>query len=451
MKKLLLSFSLLTVGFSYAQEYYPNSIVPLGWVHPMNEEKIVKDPVTNEGAFMSLFNKPGTAADLSYSEAGNSVKIEKKDEVGAFSSVSFSPFQDTDMDPIESTVDISNSPYVYLRMKGDIDTKVTVSLKDNSYNPLMGSTDWDKDAYNESIVCEDYRWYKFDYSGNSNSLDGIKSIELVINNGVNSSALLWIDSLILGDANYEPSIPKALAELRWDFSLDVPWFTSADPNGTPIEDNVLELDTGNFFKAIIAATSGADKGVQFSINDGSVNSTLDISENAAVRAMIKGSVGDTVRINLFNGSSFAWVDSYQVHVFTTNDYEEVILDYSAVAGELTEASLVEMVLNPSSQVSGEFFIKELTVGDYDADGCEAPVVDGLASKFNTKTLIDVYPNPVNGGLVNFGKDLHTVSVIDAMGVLRMTYDETSSLDVSSLEAGMYIIHSEEGFVKLLVK
>lgn len=413
----------------------------------MTEDKITKDPVTNEGAYMSSHANPGGA--LSYKEEGNSLKIEKTDVIGAFASVSFETFDATGENAIQATIDIENEPTVYLKMRGTEGSKVTINLKDNAFNALLD--DWDAAVYNETIVCESFRWYKFDYSGSTETLDAIRSIEIVINNGVNSAATVWIDSLVIGEVNYEPSIPKPLDELKWDFSLDVPWFTSADPNGTPIEDNVLELDTGNFFKATIAATSGADKGVQFSINDGSANSTLDISENATLKAMIKGTIGDTVRINIFNGPSFTWVDSYQIHVFTTNDYEEVILDYSAVAAQLTEASLVEMVLNPSSQVSGEFFIKELTVGDYDADGCEAPVVDGLASKFNTKTLIDVYPNPVNGGLVNFGKDLHTVSVIDAMGVLRMTYDETSSLDVSSLEAGMYIIHSEEGFVKLLVK
>lgn len=443
MKKLLLSLATLASVSAIAQEVYPDAISPQGWLHPMPTDKIAA------GDFMSKHANT-SADDILFSADVNTLKIEKKDATGDFASVSFEVFDATGTDAIQVNVDATAVPSVYLKMKGAIGDKITINLKDKNFNAYLAGDDWSDAAYTEEISCEDFRWYKFDYSAKSADIDEVRSIEIVINNGKTGAATVWVDSLILGDVSYVPSIPQDVSEVRWDVSLTVPWFTSADPSSTQIADNVMELDTNNFYKATIASSSPSDKGVQFTLNDGSNNMKLDISSNPFVRAMIKGTIGDTVRINLFNGDEFVWVDAYKIHVFETADYEEVILDYTENASSLTEAIMVEIVLNPSSQVEGVFFVQELTVGDYQATGCSSDVVGGGFNQITEVNMIEFYPNPVTGEAIYFEKTLTDITVFDMLGDVKLTAAKTNSLQVSQLTAGMYTAHANEGMFKFIV-
>ena len=444
MKKLLLlSLATLASVSVMAQEVYPDAISPQGWLHPMPTDKIAA------GDFMSKHANT-SADDILFSADVNTLKIEKKDATGDFASVSFEVFDATGTDAIQVNVDATAVPSVYLKMKGAIGDKITINLKDKNFNAYLAGDDWSDAAYTEEISCEDFRWYKFDYSAKSADIDEVRSIEIVINNGKTGAATVWVDSLILGDVSYVPSIPQDVSEVRWDVSLTVPWFTSADPSSTQIADNVMELDTNNFYKATIVSTSPAHKGVQFTINDGSGYLKLDISENPFVRTVIKGTPGDTVRINLFYTDDFFFVDSYKIHVFTGSDYEEVIFDYSDTESSLSEVNLVEMILNPNSQVDGVFFVSELTVGDYQATGCDNGVVDGIFNQITEVDMIEFYPNPVTDGAIYFEKTLTDITVFDMLGDVKLTAAKTNSLQVSQLTAGMYTAHANEGMFKFNV-
>lgn len=444
MKKLLLSLATLASVTAFAQEVYPDAISPEGWLNPMPMDKITA------GDYMSKTANTGVD-DIMFSADDNTLKIEKKDTTGEFASVSFEVFDATGIDAIQVNVDATSEPVVYLKMKGAIGDKVTLNLKDKSFTAYLVGDDWSDAAYTEEISCEDYRWYKFDYAAKSAEIDEVRSIEIVINNGKSGAATVWVDSLILGEVNYTPSIPQDIVDVRWDVDLSVPWFTTADPAGTPIADNILELDTNNFYQATIASTSPAHKGVQFTINDASGYLKLDISENPFVRTVIKGTPGDTVRINLFYTDDFFFVNSYKIHVFASSDYEEVIFDYSDSESPLSEVNLVEMILNPNSQVDGVFFVQELTVGDYEATGCNSDAVSGVFNNIAKVNTLSFYPNPVTDGAIYFEKELTNITVFDMLGEAKLTSAKANSLHVSQLSTGVYMAHTDEGMFKFIIQ
>ncbi len=65
--------------------------------------------------------------------------------------------------------------------------------------------------------------------------------------------------------------------------------------------------------------------------------------------------------------------------------------------------------------------------------------------------IFMYPNPATGGYVNFTSPVHNLEVYDALGLLVKEEAYAENLDVSDLPSGMYILKSDEGLVKMMVK
>lgn len=63
----------------------------------------------------------------------------------------------------------------------------------------------------------------------------------------------------------------------------------------------------------------------------------------------------------------------------------------------------------------------------------------------------MYPNPSEGTVVYFTGTIHNVEVVDALGSVVMFQETANELNISDLDSGMYIVKSDEGFVKLVVK
>jgi hypothetical protein len=67
------------------------------------------------------------------------------------------------------------------------------------------------------------------------------------------------------------------------------------------------------------------------------------------------------------------------------------------------------------------------------------------------SVFSMYPNPTNGGVVNFSTQLETVQVYNSLGQLLVAGSNTSSIDTSTLPTGVYFVTTNLGTKKLFVK
>lgn len=74
----------------------------------------------------------------------------------------------------------------------------------------------------------------------------------------------------------------------------------------------------------------------------------------------------------------------------------------------------------------------------------------VEEKFNAKT-ISIYPNPAENGFVTFSQTLNNVNVYNNVGQVVYSAASANRFDVSDFSAGMYLISSNEGVSKLIVK
>lgn len=80
---------------------------------------------------------------------------------------------------------------------------------------------------------------------------------------------------------------------------------------------------------------------------------------------------------------------------------------------------------------------------------DAANVIGLGNKA-TVASFTIFPNPSNG-IVNFSKEVSNVVVYDATGNVVITEATATSLTTSSLEAGIYMVNTDQGSTKFIVE
>lgn len=433
MHKILLSAAMLA-NVAFAQVLQPNDLIPEGWVQPMDQVKVDK------GDYLSTYPENG---EITYVADGNAIKITNTVATGAFGSIMFQAYDATGASAAPGEVDITAKKMVYLKMKGTIGDKITVNVKGSDWDAVA---DYNDAPISNKIACAEYRWYKFDFSAYADAdLDDIVGVEVIHNNGVSKAGSYWIDSLLLGSTNVVVELPVNVATLKWSADLTNDWFKSG--KGA----NTIAV-SGGVLAATIDATSETYEGIEVAVNDGSKNTYLNIAENPFVRASIKGTAGDTIRVNLKNGKAFTFVDGSAGVKQITANYAEYVFDFSSVDKALLDSiSTIEFVVNPSIQSASSFSINSVVLGKHDADGCTlASTNPGTGFTSNKVSSIGLYPNPVSSN-VYFTSELTNVNVYDALGTLKMNAAEASSLNVSALETGVYLIHANEGTFKFIVE
>jgi hypothetical protein len=70
---------------------------------------------------------------------------------------------------------------------------------------------------------------------------------------------------------------------------------------------------------------------------------------------------------------------------------------------------------------------------------------------NGNSLVSIYPNPSNAGLVNFSEQLTNVNLYNTVGQLMLSANTAKKLDISTLSAGIYMLTSTQGMSKLIVE
>jgi hypothetical protein len=78
------------------------------------------------------------------------------------------------------------------------------------------------------------------------------------------------------------------------------------------------------------------------------------------------------------------------------------------------------------------------------------LTDGLVSSIE-KASFAAYPNPISSNELTFSQELTNVSVIDATGNVVATANNTSSINIATLNAGIYMVKADQGTVKVVVE
>ncbi len=76
--------------------------------------------------------------------------------------------------------------------------------------------------------------------------------------------------------------------------------------------------------------------------------------------------------------------------------------------------------------------------------------NNVEENFSAKT-ISIYPNPAENGFVSFSQTLNNVNVYNNVGQVVYAAASTNRFDVSDFSSGLYLVSSNEGVSKLIVK
>lgn len=432
MHKILLTAAMMA-NIAFAQVLMPNDLLPEGWVTPLLEDNV------DAGHFLSVYPETGI---VSYASEGDAIKMISTSTTGEFVSLALALHDATGEEAVDGEVDMSAKPMVYLKMKGDLGDKVTVNVKGSDWEAVA---DYNDAEVSNTIACGEFRWYKFDYTAYVDEVDDIIAVEVVYNNGVSKAGSVVIDSVIVGTTGIALEFPIDVSTLKWEADLSNDYFKSG------AGDNSIAV-VGGELTATIDAASEVGQGFEFGVNDGSVNTSLDISDNPLVLVSMKGNAGDTVRVNL-KDSEFNFIDGFSLNQVITDQYADYTFDFSTIVADLTDIAIIEFIVNPGIQEATSLMINKVELGKLDADGCSlaSDPTTGLFSFASSTTNVSMYPNPAVSGNVNFSEELTNVTVYDAIGNVQFNASEASTINVSSFESGMYIIQSNEGVFKLIVK
>lgn len=435
MHKILLTAAMMA-NIAFAQVLMPNDLLPEGWVTPLLKEKV------DAGDYLSVYPEEGGI--VSYSSEGNAIKMTSTATAGEFVSLAMQIYDATGVAASTGEVDMTDKPMVYLKMKGDIGDKITVNIKGSDWKAVA---DYKDAPISNKIACSEFRWYKFDYSAYAvtGDLEDIIAVEIVYNNGVKKAGSVVIDSVALGTTGIMMEFPIDVTAVKWEADMSNNYFKS----GAGV--NTIAV-AGGVLTATIDAASETGQGFEFGVNDGSNNTSLDISDNPFVLVSMKGNAGDTVRVNL-KDKEFNFIDGFSLNKIITDQYADYTYDFSTVQADLSAIAIVEFVVNPGIQGAKSLMINNLELGKLDADGCTlaSQPATGLFNGASATTNVSMYPNPAVSGNVNFSEELTNVTVYDAIGNVRLNVTQAEKINVSSLESGMYIIQSNEGVFKLIVK
>lgn len=441
MKRLLLILSVLPTLTSVAQ-LFPDNLTPLGFVHSMSNAEVTA------GNFISVAGANNFIAN------GNHMDVTISATSGGNDGIKVSPY-DIGGTGASALVDISNKPYLWIKMAGTIGDEFRVNLKNGA-----GFAFRDGFFTRQVISCSSMSWYKFDFSNVSGSLDEVIEIEIVHNTNVVGAGAFTIDSLILGDAGITPVVPADIRDHVFSANTsDLNWKYANSPNTVSTSAGELQVT--------ISAAAPMFEGLGIQVFKPSPVSTsdkahfIDISSNPIVKAMIKGTDGDTIRLNLKNGQNDDFVDGFNFMQILNGGagFKEYLFDFTGTpVGLLDSIKLAELILNPTSQVNGSFSLKALTIGDVSQEICSPSVVTALSDVLELNGVI--LPNPtINGATLIKGVqgDLK-INVYNSVGRMILERSEFSSgeieLDLSSMVSGIYIVQvetSEGVFIEKIVK
>ena len=64
--------------------------------------------------------------------------------------------------------------------------------------------------------------------------------------------------------------------------------------------------------------------------------------------------------------------------------------------------------------------------------------------------LNIYPNPVTNGIVNFSKEVKNIYIFNSLGALVKNVERAKTIDVSDLSTGIYFVKTSLGNSKLFI-
>jgi hypothetical protein len=88
-------------------------------------------------------------------------------------------------------------------------------------------------------------------------------------------------------------------------------------------------------------------------------------------------------------------------------------------------------------------------GDLQKINIKVNVVSGLETEKQTRDLL--YPNPVSAGSVNFGRIVNKYALLDARGTVIEEGEDSDSMKVGNLPAGIYFLNLDNNMNKIFIQ
>ena len=439
MKKQLLFFAGLAISsLGFSQLYY-GELDANAWIHPFWQ--------TNLGDYTST-----TDESVTYEADGDALKI-NFDTLNATTeseAIQFEPFN-IGGDGAKDIIDISASKFVYLKLKGTKGDFVRVDLKNSAAFTFVDGYD-----LSQQITCNDYRWYKFDFSEKTDAMDQITQVAIAYNPAIKAKGSITIDSMIVGSAaEIESLIPFVPSFGNKFFITDMTndYYKNVAPETS--ENSFAMVD--DVFEATESPLANVGDGFGFTaFEDGSAK-LIDIAANKIVKVIVKTDLGDTIRVNLKYSTDYTFIDGYDFfQIAASTDFTEYTFDFNSITeGDFTEIIAVDVSINPDKHDDKTFYIKDVQIGD---DVCNDRVLSPISKKETLSSLaLSVYPNPTSG-VVTLNTSIQnsfTLNVYNTNGQLVKSQKAINGDQVSGLENGLYIFEvateNSIGTTKVLVK
>lgn len=134
---------------------------------------------------------------------------------------------------------------------------------------------------------------------------------------------------------------------------------------------------------------------------------------------------------------------------TIGDWILAEFDFSDNLSDITGVSRFDVAFDWSSGTNVSGAAEEYFIDDLQQDSAS---VLSVSNDSNEHKDVAVYPNPTNG-IVNISdvSGIHTIIVSNVLGKVVKTLNASSQIDLSSLEAGLYILQGDNGFQTKVVK
>ncbi len=176
-------------------------------------------------------------------------------------------------------------------------------------------------------------------------------------------------------------------------STDPTGFTNSMDDGTsyvygPDPGDVTVTNLGTELQVDVGASALNWEGLGIAPYDKGATgnpANIDISSNPVVYIKMKGTVGDTIKLDLKNDPTYTFVDGWNyMQPILCDDYQWYEFDFTASLGSNPLNQIVEAFVTVNPQTSGEtkqFFVDSIIIGDNNIN--PSPVVDVESISYET--------------------------------------------------------------------
>ena len=180
-----------------------------------------------------------------------------------------------------------------------------------------------------------------------------------------------------------------------------------------------------------------------------IDPTLDpansIVGTTGLRVYIKYS--DVAAGGLHLSINGTWKNWFDFSKLPANTWGKIDIPWSSISIDPATFAITQISLRIAQDATTGTSPTTIGIDDIQYYG---PLSTGINELNTNDQSLNIYPNPVTNGIVNFSKEVKNIYIFNSLGALVKNVERAKTIDVSDLSTGIYFVKTSLGNSKLFI-